>query len=482
MVAKTKQKLHMKDTIFLDEIKSLIKKSSNLHSQLLGLIFNKFDLRVFSHPQSKYCNQSVIKLLVLVKLLDVGSVHKLIQSDLAPLIPFCKDVFYKVKNSFLIDWRKLLLSQAYQSLDGIEIDPKPKAAHQLACFIVDDSDIKKRGYCIEFIGKIFSHVNHTYTLGFKSLNLALWTGKNLLHLNFSLHCELGKKKNQGLTNKQLKNRFSKKRPKDTPGHKRAKECYEKKTRMAIKMIKAAIAKGFKASYILADSWFFNFDMVQLAEQTKIHLISRPKFNNWQYQHNGKFYTIGQLCKKYKHKKYRKWSRKLKLHYVEVDVIFKGKSLKLLFYKSKKRGTKWQAIITTDLKISAIRAFQIYQTRWSIEVAFKELKQHLKYGSCQSQDFDAQIADLTQTLMAYNFLSQTKAINEYQSIGFLFEEVSRKWLSPTLMKRFWNYLYQVLNQIAELLDLSVNYLIEKCIEKNSFFDKMKLIYQPFSAET
>jgi hypothetical protein len=38
--------------------------------------------------------------------------------------------------------------------------------------------------------------------------------------------------------------------------------------------------------------------------------------------------------------------------------------------------------------------EIYQTHWTIEVFFKESKQLLGFGKCQSNDFDAQIADST----------------------------------------------------------------------------------------
>jgi len=458
MVAKNKHKLRMKSTNYLDDIKSTIVHFDEIHSVLFNFICASPLAKAISHPQSQYCRKGIIRLLIFTKVLGLSSVNKLMCSELSALIPFGKDVIYNIRNSHIIDWRKLLLNQSYESLNGIEINASSKSADQTPCFIIDDSDIEKRGWHIEFIGKIYSHVFHKCILGFKSLNLAYWTGKNLIHIDFSLHSELGKKKDQGLGKKKLKTRFSKTRPQGTPGLGRAEECYEKKTKVALRMLKKAMRKGFNASYILADSWFFNKEMVKFSIVKKGHLISRPKFNNWKYVHSGKPYTIGQLCHKNKYSKAKKWSRKLRLHYVELEVEFQGHPVKLFFYKSKKRGTKWHAIITTDTKIKAIKVFEIYQNRWSIEISYKELKQHLNYGNCQSTDFDAQISDTTQTLMAYNFLSQTKTINDYQSIGALFEEISTQWISPTVMQRFWQMIFALLEQIAELFDLS-NYLLD-----------------------
>ena len=56
--------------------------------------------------------------------------------------------------------------------------------------------------------------------------------------------------------------------------------------------------------------------------------------------------------------------------------------------------KWHGLLTTNLDLSFEQAYKIYSKRWSIEVFFKESKQHLGLGKCQSQDFDAKIASIT----------------------------------------------------------------------------------------
>ena len=95
--------------------------------------------------------------------------------------------------------------------------------------------------------------------------------------------------------------------------------------------------------------------------------------------------------------------------MKMPVMFGNNDLSLFFYKERKRNSQWQAIISTDKRIGAIQTYKIYQNRWAKEVSFKELKQHLGYGKCQSRDFEAQISDATHTLMAYNYLSHLKAL-------------------------------------------------------------------------
>ena len=93
-----------------------------------------------------------------------------------------------------------------------------------------------------------------------------------------------------------------------------------------------------------------------------------------------------------------------MYTVTLNVDFKGNDLKLNLYKPRKRGSKWQVLISIHGSLSAIKAYEIYKNRWAIEVAFKEMKQHMKLGKCQSRDFDAQIAYQTTSFMLYNYLS------------------------------------------------------------------------------
>jgi IS4 transposase len=47
---------------------------------------------------------------------------------------------------------------------------------------------------------------------------------------------------------------------------------------------------------------------------------------------------------------------------------------------------------TDLILNYNKALKLYNNRWTIEVIFKELKQYLNFGKCQSNDFDVQVAE------------------------------------------------------------------------------------------
>lgn len=86
----------------------------------------------------------------------------------------------------------------------------------IRCLIADDTDLLKRGYRMELISKIYSHVTHTFNIGFKGLFLGCHDGKSFFGLDFSLHGEKGKNENYGLNSQQLKSRYMKKRTNDNP--------------------------------------------------------------------------------------------------------------------------------------------------------------------------------------------------------------------------------------------------------------------------
>ena len=90
--------------------------------------------------------------------------------------------------------------------------------------------------------------------------------------------------------------------------------------------------------------------------------------------------------------------------------------------------------------------EIYSIRWSIEIFFKEAKQFLRLGKCQSRDFDAQIASITISCILYIFLSYIRRINDYESLGGLFEAISDDLNEKNLAQRLWQ-LFDDLLQVA-----------------------------------
>src|SRR5690606_32140778 len=124
----------MQDNNFLEEIGSLftdsVKSSRIIIDQVLQISLPK----IHQDIRTVYARGDIIKLLILLKLMAIPSINKLKVLDIGKLLPFGKDVLYKVKNSPLINWRKLLVHQSFQCTQGISIDLESCDPWQRPCF------------------------------------------------------------------------------------------------------------------------------------------------------------------------------------------------------------------------------------------------------------------------------------------------------------------------------------------------------------
>ncbi len=86
------------------------------------------------------------------------------------------------------------------------------------------------------------------------------------------------------------------------------------------------------------------------------------------------------------------------------------------------STLEKGFVMTGLMLSFLSMMEIYAAHWTIEVFFKEAKQQLKLGTCQSRDFDAQIAHVTACYLLYTLLVYFRRVNSYESLGGLFDAI------------------------------------------------------------
>ena len=101
-----------------------------------------------------------------------------------------------------------------------------------------------------------------------------------------------------------------------------------------------------------------------------------------YSFNGNSLSAKQIVDYSKRKKQLKRSRKLGYSYIDCIVDFQWIKVKLFFCKTSHKG-KWHGLLTTNLDLSIEQAYKIYATRWTIEVFFKENKQHLGLDKCRN---------------------------------------------------------------------------------------------------
>lgn len=436
----------------------------------------------------------VLSALLLIPYVLEKTIHSLVKSSVSLITDMEKDALYRLKNDSRINWRNLLYSIAmrYQKISNsksIKADePCNDIISNVKCLVIDDTILRKTGNKIESIGKVFDHVTNSYVLGFKMLCCCFWDGKSLNPIDFSIHSERGKKKRNklykpyGFTRKQLKKRFYKKREKSSPGFKRKKETTKSKITVMIEMVKRAIHKGLVPNYVLMDKWFISEKVliaIRKINKSKVHVISACKKDKRKYEYHGKLYTAIELLKMNKERKKR--CRGIKSFYIKVMVRYKGIPMILYFNKPTKRRKNWELLVTTNTKLSFINVMKIYRIRWGIEVFFKESKQYLLLGKCQSQDFDAQIADIALSMIRYILLNLYKRFRDYETLGEAFTNTRMFALKLNIGQRLWLIFLEIVMKLIEMFEMEEELFMKKLFSIPEFeelvyvfFDKSQLL--------
>jgi len=420
-------------------------------SSLKLFSFSQLSKAVSEVKQKGYSFQWIMTVLLSMPFIGATTINSMLNGFVRHRVEAGKDTFYRLKNRSQVCWRLLLwlFASKFKKL----ANSKFKQDNQgLRCIVFDDTFLEKTGNRIEKVSRMFDHVTRRYLLGFKLLLMGYWDGVSFIPVDFSFHRERGRNKEKpfGLKKKELKKQFRKKREQGTCTYERACEVDEPKIDCAIKMFKRAMSLGFTTDYVLVDSWFTCEALINAVLGVKkhlTHLIGMYKIVKTKFICKGKALT---------HKQIRlmlgkpKRCRKLKLYYLEVEVEYNGKPIKLFFSKKGING-KWKIFVCTNTRLSFIEMIEIYQIRWTIEVFFKESKQLLGLGKCQSNDFDAQIADATITMIQHILLTMRYRIENYVSMQGLFSEVAEEIVQERLDRRLWGLFIEILEIIESLFE-------------------------------
>ena len=110
----------------------------------------------------------------------------------------------------------------------------------------------------------------------------------------------------------------------------------------------------------------------------------------------------------------------------------------------------------------VKAFEIYQIRWNIEVLNKECKQYLGLGKCLGRDFDEQIADCTLCFLTYITMALEKRFSEYKTMGELFTDMEEDLMALTLWKRVLACIKRLLEVLCGHLGVTADEMTESLI--------------------
>ena len=450
-----------KITPFLSDIKEFFKNSDmtaamqSITSVLAHVKMTERDtLAVTSRRNCVYRLLTVFQCLLLFPCFGIrNACRNQKYGTLEPLIKARKDTFYRLMENPAVDWRKALWHISVQLWNHMLL----RSDHRTddVCLILDDTDHEKTGRTIEKIGRVHSHLAHKAVLGFKCLCMAATDGVSQILLDFAIVGEKGKKGNYGMSAKELKRRRTTEHDSEVL-RQREKEYDMSKIELAKEMIKRAIRRGIKFSYVLADSWFTNKEIIRFIHSRHIRchwlgMIKVGENGKTKYHTEHGDLTAPALVKLGEKLKLQKYSRKLKCNYIMYDATFGGVAVRIFLVRRTRHG-KWNGLLTTDTELDFFKAWEIYSRRWTLEVVFKDCKTNLGFGKCQSTGFASQIAAAALCCIQYNILSVARRFNAYETIGGLFREVTKETVQLSVAQQIWGVIQELVTAIARVFDL------------------------------
>ena len=452
------------------EMANLLSVKSRISSGLT-VLFARFSLGrlLYRLGMRKDQGYSLVQLIMAICMFRVcgETIHSAYMARFHGLVTTGKNCYYRLLERKSMNWRMLLMAMAvrfYAILRKEEI----ATTEGLRCLILDDTTIEKSGIHMEGISRVFDHVKGRCVLGYKLLLCAYTDGKSTLPVDFTMHSEKGRGKTYGLTDKQCNARYGKERQSDSPAAVRLSELDEDKISMGIEMVKRATEHGLQADYVLCDSWFTCEKLlheVRSINDGKMHFVGLAKLGKTKYEVEGHSYNAQGLIAKYERERTR-YCRKYKCAYISLRGKLGDVSVRIFLIRYGHRD-RWNVLVTTDASLSFVKAFEIYQMRWSIEVLNKETKQYLGLGSFQGRDFDKLIADCTLCYMTYIVMALDKRINEYETTGKLFAALKNSLIELTLWKRILSAIERFIECLCDAFSIPVDELLESMLHNDNY---------------
>lgn len=436
------------DNLFADAWKAL-----NLNRHILNSGFSK--------RTGLGITESVFLLLVW-KWIHTSSIHLFARHSLQNFFQAGKDVMYDLLKRPDIHWRQLNLKIAQQVQRSTGLQQSPFTA-----WVLDDSIKTRKGKKMEGLSCHFDHTTGRHVMGEQVLTLGLATEHAFLPLDSEIFISQ--------TNAQpLQQPFSDKRSIVAGRYRDA--VHQSKPEMAEQMIKRAARHQLSADYLVADAWFGTKRMIRVAKTQGVTGVFRMKKTALKYRVSGnevsftpRLMTLQEIHHNLVRQQWRKvpslpWhSYSVK---VDIDLAEQGSKpdwhpVTLVFVRGTANTDKqtvgkkdWAVFLSTDAALSSKRTLDVYTLRWSIEVYFKEAKQHLGFLQEQTRSFASHVASIHLTAIRYLILVYHHLEYDVERPGAVRTEIQAQLNLMMAASQLWQLFRMVIHRALEGMTLAI----------------------------
>ena len=428
---------------FKGEIENYLRNCQNQFESKIDRLFVSLRLKTCLQrtniiKKDGYPASHLFFVMFMLPLLRLDTIHWFCRKGWRQWSTGGKDTFYRFKQG-AFRWR----SFTYKFLK--ELFKKHPTPHGERFFVIDDTVLPKRGRHMENVSYIYDHSRGRSVLGYCLVKLGLLSPNGYYPLDFSFW--ISSTRHAKSPEPVIGD------PRSISGQRSFEAATCSKLELALQMISRAMGCGFKAAYVLFDSWYAWPSLIRAIRSLDDapHVICRLKDSKTKYSYQGKKYQLSGLYQKVKNQLQKSRRTGLLLKRVTVTMPGSDQPVVIVFakgyqepetesVKGKKQceKPKWVAFLSTDQSLHVATIIKHYTKRWSTEVCFKECKQLLGLGKEQSQNFDAQVFSATLSLLRYAVLSHLNEAENTGSKGILFEHLADEAAQVTYVQRLWQF--------------------------------------------
>ena len=358
-----------------------------------------------------------------------------------------KDAVYRFLSAHRHNWRRFMGFLSQMVIKGF-LEPLTEVNREKVLILDTTIYDRSRSSKVELLSKVYDHCAKRYLNGFRMLTLGWSDGATFVPCDHAI-----------LTSPKEKNRIqgiNKIMDRRTCGARRRQEALVKSTELIVPMVKRALNLSIPAKYLLMDSWF-GFPALVRSVMEHINVICMVKNTSKVfYELEGQSLTLSKI-----YRMIRKRRGKAKIKGSMIVGIGEKQKAKLVFVCNHNNGSKWLALLCTDLSLPDKDVVRIYGKRWDIEVFFKMAKHYLKLDSeVQVQDFDSIVAHSSIVMIRYIFLAvEQRYASDDRTIESLFLAASEEIRDLSLTDALFRILSMAWNKVRQYYSESEQLVLE-----------------------
>lgn len=402
---------------------------------------------------------NVLCALLVWPLLQAKSLHCFC-AELCQFLAGQVSVLYDLLGREDLNWRGVSRALAWRVHQANELGPRSRRA-----FVVDDTSQARAGRKVQGTSCYFDHTEGRHRHGHQVLQLGLAAEQGFLPLEAQL--VTGRK---AAVDKPKDKPFRDQRSAAARDMRRARE--HSKHRMFREMLQRALRAGFRAGYLLADAWFGCKENIAACLENDLVALFQMKRGLLNYQYRGRAHTAHQLHARVQ-RRMRPLNRRARFKTANVVVRLnlatepgqppRWVEVRLVFstpVRSRSADTR-VVFLCTDVTLSEAKILEVYARRWSIEVYFKEIKQHLGFLKEQSGRYQVAYASVHLAAMRYLLLFEAMLRAGQLSYGEVRDRESGRLQVLTYAALLW-HLFRAL--IEGALDGLIHELGRKVVKR------------------